>query len=668
MISGLALGALVVSGCKPSGSATTKSLDNFAAGKNLHWNDCRAPSESARAERLPFAKAINIDVVGKNANGNKAKLVSAVQDSLTAVPREYLAMFYAAGGSFVISDETPQLCTDLFKSTNPQSPDVESCHIFMAKAGKPSVSILMKADERTIRHETVKAVGLAYADTFSRFQGKGSQISLSASKGDVQTAAERIIANSFLYDLYLINNVQMWTLFASTYFDVEDPSALAKYFKETKVSEQVKSSNDIISKLSFKSDVVKQQFFGLAFAHTFDSAYCNRTAKFDPQKALEAVKTDKLTPSQRSDALKNTYQVMQQIFPVTSKTFSMIEPQLYGQAYLIFQVSGGGLPTISSPAEKSSFQLADESDQAFRDSADLWGSVPPFLREAVAGGNVETAPQKVARYNAGRQMILNWYGLEGAQRPTRGQRPPSNGSGEWEDNDLNNAMQSPEMKRKVDAATRVGQMVQLGQVPVQMAPTLFGYMMGDHGAIQQSRDYASVRTDREYDRTTDTLSAGLNAGGKIGQKGPVPYSEASVGGNLDASRKHSYGSSSEVRTPGAYVPFESLNNDGILRSFANSATYASIRDQPVRDRNGRETGANYGRLNPVFDPVTQPVAVGGGQPVRIAQAPTSSQWGPSTLPNQSPSQQSRPASQPASTTTRPASTPSSNAPPLIPIR
>lgn len=409
MISGLALGALVVSGCKPSGSATTKSLDNFAAGKNLHRNVCEAPSRSIRDERMALAKEVDVAFAGKNAEANKSSLKSALQETLTAVPGEFLLMFAGLNTRFLITDNATKTCSEAFSPSTTSTTDIESCHIFVLDPRSPLLTIILPADSAIIRHDTVKALGLAFSQSLSRVsQGDDKKIKLLEGPAPSQVATERVLTNSFLYDLYLMNNNAIWYNFVKNYFDVQNRAKLAEFLKSGSIDDKLHSDADILSKLSFSSENHKKRLLSLVFAHTWDSFYCNSSAPFNSKQARDAyLGQSSVSEAKAAVALKNTKKVLEDFFPVTFKKFSNAEEFIKARSRLIFEVTNqrGPLQEKSAAGKSNQFQLFD--DAAAYVSGWNWFDRPGVERAAMRFSSLPDQYRQMLTMNAAEDEIYS---------------------------------------------------------------------------------------------------------------------------------------------------------------------------------------------------------------------------------------------------------------------
>lgn len=102
IISGLALGALVVSGCKPSNSSSVKTLDELASGKRDANKLCSVRYGAESDVKFAFTPS---------AKKNEATLTKAVLQGLGSVPPSLQKMFFKEmGGGIIVGDEYRSDC------------------------------------------------------------------------------------------------------------------------------------------------------------------------------------------------------------------------------------------------------------------------------------------------------------------------------------------------------------------------------------------------------------------------------------------------------------------------------------------------------------------------------------------------------------------------------
>jgi hypothetical protein len=545
---------LITVGCKKPDAGRLKSLDNFAAGKNIHRNVCQAPSDSLKQERMTVAKEIPVFFSGAKAKANEAKLKSALFDTLAALPREYLAAYASAGGQFSIGDAVQATCTELFKKSTRQGTDVESCHVLVNESGKSRISILLPADEVIIRHDTVKAVGLAYSESLSRYheESKG-KVKLLNDKSNSQYELERVLVNSFLYDLYLLNHKGIWSQFVTRYFDIENAEKLAKYFKETKLGAQLASKDDVVSKLKFQSEASSKELFGLVFAHTWDSAYCNRSASFDVKKAAEAFLGNSMSAGQRDIALKNTFKVMEQFFPVTGTSFKNLEPEMLKYAKYVYAISGGKVNTKSSTNESASgFQLDQPS---VYDVAARWMDLDPNYRNVISSFNNSTQQ----RYDQGASIYNGWG---------------PNVSGWFTNADNSFATAAPRLNDGITIANQIN----ASRIPENERVPFLRYALERYRSADSGQVYGSTTTTNNGSQTTN-VGGEYTYGTEVGASfDPATGNVGSVSGKVNQGGKinGTYGTqsgSTVTVAPLQGVTIDTFNLPQMYQSFKNDAFF-----------------------------------------------------------------------------------------------
>jgi hypothetical protein len=350
-------------GCKPGTESNVQSLENFAANKILHRNECRAP-KAFLPKRLPDAKKIPVMFIGKTAKARTSELKSVVQQTLTALPIQVLKMFETAGGEIVIEDNAVKNCTEISRKSGlvPSNVDVESCHLYTTnkKTLQPHIAIMISPDEAIIKHDLVKAVGLAISHRISKFSLSDSKPGFQVNKTtnpSIGSFQDRL-ARAFLLDVVSQQRNSLYQSVAQRYFSVPDPEALSALVDESNISDLVDGRVNFMKHMKFHDNGSYRAMMGWVFAHAIDSAYCNSFAPYNKEKAAKAIFANDGIESQSQTDLHNTVKVMRDFFPITYNTFKSNEPRLLDFAKWI----ANSFPRTNSDSSGLSLQAATDAN------------------------------------------------------------------------------------------------------------------------------------------------------------------------------------------------------------------------------------------------------------------------------------------------------------------
>jgi hypothetical protein len=412
---------LVVAGCKPGNSADSgiKSLDNFAAGKELHRNQCRASDEKYSA-RIDIARSVN--VVHPYSLKNAAELTAAVHETLTALPERMIKSFKALQGEVVLDPNVGATCKEFMTAYGLASKtvDMESCQYatFDEKTGKVQVRIVVSPDKGVIGHNLVKSVGyvLSQVVPFLRVS-EDRRFRFAKDKSLALSELQNELMRGFLLDVGTFEHQAMFESLSSRYFKVAKPAELDAFVKDKTLKGLMTGKDDILSFFEFKSQALKDEFGNWVMAHAIDSYFCNESASYDRETAGRAMFGGSMSESQRDQALKNTAKVMGDYFPFTFGVLTARLPVVMQIKQFLEAVNPGKSTNADSG---SGFSLSDPAspprDVSTRLTPEQLNQLEGFNAESFFNGRQDAWEQTVReaeaqKGNTFRDSVMEWSPL-----------------------------------------------------------------------------------------------------------------------------------------------------------------------------------------------------------------------------------------------------------------
>lgn len=289
------VGACLVAGssCKNNGDTATtpgtdlKTLDNFAAGKNVRINECRG----TEANTIPDSKIILNSKIFTGVDGaaKVAEYRGYVKEYLTSVPKDLQRAFNALDGEILITDKAAELCGKSFADTGsdqyiaPERRTIESCFIYATNAEqtKSWFTVIHAPDAKAIRHGGIRVFGSIYSQFIPRMAANADKTSprkfiLQENETQEFSSYKHKISAKFLADLnsqgvYDLNNLK---------------SLLGDNVKAT-VTNNLKRGVDPLDGLvvkygsdapvtdAAKLNLIRKRFDDFVFAEAFDSFRCS---------------------------------------------------------------------------------------------------------------------------------------------------------------------------------------------------------------------------------------------------------------------------------------------------------------------------------------------------------------------------------------------------------
>ena len=239
--------------CKPTvagGESDVQTLDNLArsGGTALVDNSCGIRLTDNRYERLSATTKAKLEII----KAEDRRHFLAVAGTLTAVPKPIQSMFFAVGGTVVVTKEAASQCASVkltaaektFAGEN--TAELDSCW----KRQNDSVTVILPEDEDKIRHSLSRLFAYLYFEYFydSIKKGQNKNLTASADRFEDQLTG---LTTAFLKDI-AGGDRDVFDKFVA--MDQQSPATLQKFvFAETVDSYYCsKTTRDAMSK-SFSS-------------------------------------------------------------------------------------------------------------------------------------------------------------------------------------------------------------------------------------------------------------------------------------------------------------------------------------------------------------------------------------------------------------------------------
>lgn len=279
--------------CKNNSETTTtagadlKTLDNFAAGKNVRINECKG----TEANLVPESRIVLNSKIFQGSDGaaKVAEYKGYVKEYLTSVPKDLQRAFNALDGEILITDKAAELCGKSFSDSNssqyvaPERRAIESCFIYATNADqtKSWFTVVHAPDAKAIRHGGIRVFGSIYAQFIPRLAANADKSSprkfiLQENETLEFSNYKQRISAKFLSDLnsrgvYDLNNLKSLlgdNVKATVSVNLKkgaDPleGLVVKYGSEAPVTDAAKLA------------VIRKRFDDFVFAEAFDSFRCS---------------------------------------------------------------------------------------------------------------------------------------------------------------------------------------------------------------------------------------------------------------------------------------------------------------------------------------------------------------------------------------------------------
>lgn len=332
--------ALPASACKPpgGGGADVKTLDNFASGQLLKFNQCGGRPGSA-----PSALAGNVQFDDAD-KSKEAALRPEVASALSALPSEVASLFKGLGVRIVVSSSTTAICADAFKGNSQlfnyvlsKQDYVNGCFTYdsaeVTKNGKGALIVWLTPSANAIRHGLIRSLGMVTAQNIaSLMRVNESTVALTNLESKDMRRSKELVAAAFVLDAVAAKR-QSYADTLSDFFGTATQDAVLANIKNMGTSKKV---SDLYAGFSFAPVGTamspaatlreRQRFEDFVFAETFDSFYCNDWAPFNVSDAKQALNGEK-DETFRSAALRNTRQVLLNEFPTVHTIFADFDRQ-----------------------------------------------------------------------------------------------------------------------------------------------------------------------------------------------------------------------------------------------------------------------------------------------------------------------------------------------------
>jgi hypothetical protein len=218
------LTSLTFSCKKLTNSASTKTLDNFAAGQRVQVNHCAAsPALRKTAGRNLMYGAVQGDFDDKTVSTETMKKLRDLgRNVATAIPEELQRRFIGFGGVVIITSRTKEICSksvleglkgrkkelkeEEIKKLKEGLEHPEACYKFVSgtKSERQSLEIYLSPDPVSIEHGLVRTFGYALAEFFGRLRLTGDKpVSFAWNPIERQDfyVQKKAIARAFLSDI-----------------------------------------------------------------------------------------------------------------------------------------------------------------------------------------------------------------------------------------------------------------------------------------------------------------------------------------------------------------------------------------------------------------------------------------------------------------------------------
>ena len=290
------------SACKPNQKSRVKSLENFAAGRDLRINQCNGDLTPALMRQLD--KDIPVIIDGANLDRNALKL--EVLAALSAVPEHTRTLFRAAGGKILLTKSTNAICAKSGRLPG-ETGSFRSCTVSISNPASSNIkdqifegtTIVIYADAVSIRHALVRSFGFFLPDALANVPAFGALVTQ--------------IGKAFLTDMARSK------IFSLTRFEVlfgKDSAAIIKRNIDL-------NRPNIFQGLSVSKENL-QAFQRHVMGEAFDSYFCR--SGINTNYNADIVARIKSTGDLNGFAfLTDTRKVMIDFFPATYRVFQLTE-------------------------------------------------------------------------------------------------------------------------------------------------------------------------------------------------------------------------------------------------------------------------------------------------------------------------------------------------------
>jgi hypothetical protein len=314
--------------CKHTTGSQVQSLENFAAGSDLHLEQCSANAQGTSSPRL-LTQRLAFD--GSQAQASKDALAQLAASVLTALPAEVDAAAYYSGLHIVFSDRTPDICSAELSSPPADTSTLTSCIVLAGvnSDGKNGhqLAVYMKPDPAILQSSLIREMGYFVVQYLGSLVPSDGTFILDLNRDPGLRRFRADLAARFVFDaIDMAVPSMLYTVGAYL-----GPDGLNTVRANTASYQSSLSVESLYAGTRFAAGgdaELRVRFEDYVMAEAFDSYFCNSWAPYDTTKAYAALANP--GSADANAALANTHLLMRDTFPNTYTMFDSMVDSLLG--------------------------------------------------------------------------------------------------------------------------------------------------------------------------------------------------------------------------------------------------------------------------------------------------------------------------------------------------